>query len=346
MTSTPPGAMVVHEPAGELGHVERSASQNPAYRYLRAEIRTASGRRAMTQMLKDVARLLGEKLTGAPWTIDTCEWARIDYDALLWLRTALVESTNKFTGEPLKPSTVNLHIAAVKGVMRQAYLLKMIDADQYTRLKEVRGARGRRLRPGRALSRRELQTLAGACDPNTPMGARALALVHLLGTLGLRGVDACNLDLADWSPGPAHLRVRGKGGHERLAHPRRAARAALESWIAVRGDFPGPLFVALSPHGTIPSRRRRGDDGRLSVPGLCAAIKRLATAANVQRFSPHDLRRTMIGNMFDAKEDPAIIMRTAGHASLDTTVLYDRRPEQRVADAADRFARWMEKGGR
>jgi integrase len=82
----------------------------------------------------------------------------------------------------------------------------------------------------------------------------------------------------------------------------------------------------------------RLDTGLRTLTGsaIFDRLRRRAGEAGVARFSPHDLRRTFIGDHLDAGTDVVTIQRLAGHRDVSTTARYDRRPEaakQRAAEA-------------
>ena len=64
-------------------------------------------------------------------------------------------------------------------------------------------------------------------------------------------------------------------------------------------------------------------------------MQRRGEKADVDAFTPHDFRRTFIGNLLDAGADIATIAKLAGHASLSTTSKYDRRGEAVKKRAVD-----------
>ena len=230
------------------------------------------------------------------------------------------------------PATVNLTLAALKGVARYAWQLGELDIDAYERIRAVRGARGDRLPPGRALSAEELGRLARACraDP-TSAGARDLALLAVLRVGGLRRAEVAALRLADYRPGdPPALTPLGKGNKERRVPLNTDAARALARWLGVRGAVSGPLFVATDRYGNLAGKA--GQAAGRPPPGITASavyrvIARRAVEAGVPDLSPHDFRRTFVGDLLEKGHDLSTVQRLAGHAAPTTTARYDRRGE-------------------
>ncbi len=141
--------------------------------------------------------------------------------------------------------------------------------------------------------------------------ARDVALFTLLYGAGLRIAEALALDVGG-VPAAGPLRVRGKGGKERLVPLLPAVRAALHEWL---DHHPAPartspLFVG-----------RKG--GRLN-PGVAQRTMRVYRqgAGLPAHATPHALRHSFATHLLGGGADLRAIQELLGHASLSTTQRY------------------------
>jgi site-specific recombinase XerD len=237
--------------------------------------------------------------------------------------------------ETYAPATANKMLSALRGVLKAAWKLGQMSAEDYHRAREVESIKGERLPAGRSISAGELSALMDTCAQDQgPAGVRDAAIVALLYSCGLRRAELVGLDVEDYDAEARTLAIRQRGrgagpkrGKERLAHVVDGAAAALADWLTIRGDGPGALFVNIWKGGHLKGNR-------LTTQAVYHILQKRAAQAGVKDLSPHDFRRTFVGDLLDAGADIAVVQRLAGHASVTTTARYDRRPEQAKRKAA------------
>ena len=249
----------------------------------------------------------------------TFPWEHLDFAHTTAIRTKLAER--------FSPATANRMLAALRGTIKTAFRLGLMSAEQMTRATSFDPVRGSRVPKGRSVSQGELRALFTICDPKTPVGARDAALLGILYGCGLRRAELVGLDLEDLDVESGALTVRGKGNKERRVFVSNGALDALRAWLTHRGEAPGPLVLPVKKGGKIEHRR-------MTDAAVAERVQHLASKAGVASFSPHDLRRTFVGDLLDAGADIATVQQLVGHASPTTTSRYDRRGERARQRAA------------
>ena len=280
----------------------RLTTDSAAVLYL-VTLTALSSRVAMLSKLRLVAMYLAVPLSH----LDPRRWDVVQIEAL---RTALAAKYS--------PANVNMCLTAVRGLLRAALRLGHIDHMRYEQLAAVRKVPGGNSEPaGRHVTTDELARLfAWYREQREPWARRDECALALLYGCGLRRTEACGLLLSDRRD--AKLVVRGKGRKKRIAPMPTGTIEALDAWLAVRGDAPGHILAPIV-RGIIKARE-------LTSGALYESLKRSAREAGVAHFSPHDLRRTVIGDLFDRGADVSTVQHMMGHASPSTTTRYDRRP--------------------
>lgn len=300
-------------------HHERvDVYDNPVDAYLDA-MGTAASKETMGHVLHSVARIFGfEDPREVPWRL-------LNEQAVTKMLAAL-------RGKKLSQHTVALYLAAVRGVARRSWRMKLITGETYEAIKEIKPKGERRLANGRAVPPKELIALLHICrDDKRTQGPRDAAMIWVLYGGGLRRAELVALDLGDLRERDQALLVRGKGNKERLVYLGDDAWGALRAWIdEVRGQEPGPIFI-----------RIRREDGltmnRLTPKGVYYLLEERCKQAGIDPARPHDMRRSFISHLLEHGEDIATVQVMAGHSSITTTQRYDKRGDARKKIAANRL---------
>lgn len=302
-------------------HQRLPADRHPARVYLAS---LAQGSRpAMRGSLQVISELL---------TKGQCNWETMPWHLLRVQHTQALRA--ELAGR-YAASTSNKMLAALRGVLRAAWELGQLETDPYQRAVSVRAVRGETVPRGRSISKGELRALFTSCiQDHSPIGARDAALLAVLYGSGLRRAEAAALDVADYDPEAGSLRVRtGKGNKERICYTAAGERHLIEKWLRARVEggasaSGGPLFLPMLKGGKIRLRR-------LDARSVLDIAQKRARQAGVKHLTPHDFRRTMIGDLLDAGADISTVQKLAGHAQVTTTARYDRRGEVAKARAAE-----------
>ncbi|HEY7485038.1 MAG TPA: tyrosine-type recombinase/integrase [Streptosporangiaceae bacterium] len=306
------------------------------YRVYLDTLDSVNSRRTMRGCLDRVAMLIkpGARTgAGQPWWL-------LRYEHTVRIRTLLRQGAGTRDGAPPSAATVNKHLVALRRVLRECWRLGLMSAEDYERAVDLRSVEAVRLPRGRHVPGRSLGAALAACDADpSPAGRRDGALLAVLYTTGARRAEIAGLTLADYDGSERSLRVRGKGNKERTVYVTEEAADRLDAWVAARGRTPGALFPPINKGGRCARRvvAGRSDLAHPTGQAIAGILARRLAAAGAAGHTPHDFRRTFIGDLLDAGVDLATAQQLVGHASPATTARYDRRPDRQRRAAVDRL---------
>jgi site-specific recombinase XerD len=294
----------------DVAMIAAELQDHPAAVYLAGL--SPGSRRTMTTALDVIAQLGLGNPDATCWDVP---WHRLRFQHTQVMRSALMEQ--------YAHTTANRMLSALRGVLKAAWKLGLMSAEEYQKAASIESIRGETLPSGRSLAAGELVGLLHVCPP-TPLGIRDAAIISLLYGCGLRRAELVALDLAHYINEENELHVRGKGNKQR-AVPLGNAALALADWLIIRRYAEGPLFWGLG---------NRNHGKRLTDQAIYNMLRKRAKEASIKNLSPHDFRRTFVGDLLDAGADIVTVQKMAGHASPVTTSRYDRRGQKTRHQAA------------
>jgi integrase/recombinase XerC len=261
-------------------------------------------------------------------------WSELRYQHTEAIRAALAER--------LTAGGANKTLSALRQVLKRAWKLGQMTAEEYYRARDIANVSGQteRAAAGRSLAQGEISALLSTCAADSSAaGVRDAAMIALMYSTGIRRSSVVKLAVADYKADTGAIKFRkAKRNKTYTGNVINGAKRYLDDWLAVRGDRPGPLFLPVSQTGVIEfSADENGELRPLTGQAVYHILNKRAKEAGVSDFSPHDLRRTLAGDLLDQGVDIVTVKDIMGHESVDTTAGYDRRPEARKREAVDKL---------
>jgi integrase/recombinase XerC len=183
------------------------------------------------------------------------------------------------------------------------------------------------------LGHSEVDALMASPDLATVAGRRDRAILELFYASGLRLSELAGVDLEDINLSGRMIRVRGKGGKERLLPFNTSASDAIRAMLADAGE----LRTVRGVRGVREVREVRGvrrapqktplfmslRGARLTTRSIDRIVRQHVKAAAIKTgISPHALRHTFATHLLQAGADLRAIQELLGHAQLTTTQRY------------------------
>lgn len=138
---------------------------------------------------------------------------------------------------------------------------------------------------------------------------------------GMRLAELATLEKHDIDPDEGTIRVKGKGGKERIV----PLHAEIRDDLAAALASAGPLFES-----------RKG--GKLTAEGISEMFRRFVRGVLGVECTPHQLRHSFATQLRRRGVDLREIQQLLGHAKLDTTAIYTQVYPDDLAGAVQRLA--------
>lgn len=208
-----------------------------------------------------------------------------------------------------------------------AYIIKQ--AARVVTMEDIDGESKER---GRHMEREELIAFLAACDADpSPAGKRDKAIIWLAWSNGLRRATLASLQMADLKAEQYKGRINYISKREKhgTAYLFKEAWRAMQAWLLVRGEAPGPIFTPVNKSDKIITDRKP-----MSGEALRKILRaRFLQAGLSEHTTWHTFRYTFAGNLIDEGYDITTVQALMLHASPVQTGRYDKRAKKHQQEA-------------
>lgn len=234
--------------------------------------------------------------------------------------------------------TENRRLSAVRNFYKWLLRERRISKNPVT---DLQGSKGSRKLP-KVVSLQIIEKILLTTAEGDPVSLRDRAMVEVAYSTGLRVSELCSLKLSQLNSAERVLRIRGKGGKERLCPYGEAAANALAKYISEgrarlcgesKDGTPLPLptksedFVFLSRRGKPMTRF-----------GCSMMLKSLCNKAGVtQHITPHTLRHSFATHLLEGGADLRVVQELLGHSSISTTEIYTHLDREYLTETVRSF---------
>jgi site-specific recombinase XerD len=239
---------------------------------------------------------------------------------------------SKENGRVLSSRTVSMRLIVLKTFFRVMHAEKLLKID-YSAF--ITPATPPRTPPAYVPSEKEMACLLDAIRPDCPLSIRDRALFELLYATGIRNEELRTLTLDRLDLAGRTLRVKGKGGKERIVPIGEWVVPYLTEYLhAVRPKLTSTSRGNLASTKLTSTRLSAGSNllfvsknGRaLSKNSLAYLLRRYAAKAGLPEsgMHPHILRHACATHLLRAGADIRYVQELLGHASLNSTQIYTK----------------------
>ncbi len=245
-------------------------------------------------------------------------------------RVSLSRRVNSKTKEPIKKSTRNYYLIALR-----ALLSYFADRDIFSLPAEkVKLTKEGKERNVKFLELDQIIKLFSSIDTSTRVGLRDRAIMETLFSTGLRVAELVSLDREQIKikkdTDILEVVIVGKGDYPRTVYFSKRAVNALRNYLNTRKDKEKPLFIRYKGPKT--------SSKRLTPRSVEGIVKKYAKKAGIPiTTTPHTLRHTYATDLLAQGVDLRVIQEFLGHRNIATTQVYTHITSQKLRDIHREF---------
>lgn len=163
---------------------------------------------------------------------------------------------------------------------------------------------------------------------------RDIAAFELMYAAGLRVSEVVGMKDADLDLNAAFVRVKGKGGRERVVPLGKRAVAALRRYLEIRNTSYASLLVGEGKDNVFTSSR----GGAMARSTFLLSLKKFQKKAGISKnISPHVLRHSFATHLLEGGADLRVVQELLGHADISTTQIYTHVSRSRLRQLHKEF---------
>ena len=289
----------------------------------------------MNTLVSDYLGHLAVERGASQHTVDAYARDLADYDAFLKARgagdltTVTRDDVTAYVGDlrvrGLAPSTIERHVAAVKGLHKFLVREGVTDNHPTARLPLPKVPE----RLPEVVSIDDVDRLLSQPFPDSAAGLRDRAILETLYGTGMRVSELTGLDLTDLDLTQGFVRVFGKGGKERLVPVAGMATHAIEAYVAHGRQYLRPKSSLRGADSSAVFLNMRG--GRLTRQAVFSLVRTYGRRVGLE-LHPHTLRHSFATHLLEGGADLRALQEMLGHADISTTQIYTHVDQRHVRE--------------
>ncbi|MEA3295739.1 MAG: tyrosine-type recombinase/integrase [Patescibacteria group bacterium] len=253
-------------------------------------------------------------------------------DKHIWqYRVFLAQFINKNTKEPLKKSTQNYYLIALRNLLN-FFTDRDIICLPAEKIKLIREKKEKSMK---FLTIEQVKKLISAPNISTISGLRDKAIISTLFSTGMRIAELVNLNCEQVkikaNTQDLEISIVGKGEHIRTVYFDENTINILRKYLENRQDKEKALFISYKgPKNQIHKR--------LSARSIENLVKKYAIISGCPlTTTPHVLRHSFATDLLNAGVDIRMVQEFLGHRNISTTQIYTHITSKKLRDIHRQF---------